>query len=78
MRKYILIVITGWIISPVFGQHPPQDKNWEVVFEDDFDSFQNSIWQKGHNLVQGKWQYEHPQVHIQDNVFGAKRFFAGN
>lgn len=39
MKKgLITIVLAGLIIFPAFSQNPPQDKNWEAVFVDSFDT----------------------------------------
>jgi len=44
MKKgYIIIILVGLFLFPVFSQHPPQDKNWEVVFEDDFNTFNTGL-----------------------------------
>ena len=40
-KRVILIGLVGLFIISAFGQHPPQDKNWEPVFEDDFSTFNN-------------------------------------
>ena len=37
MKKGIMIlVIAGLFIIPAWSQNPPVDKNWEAVFQDDF------------------------------------------
>jgi beta-glucanase (GH16 family) len=47
MKKIIIvIVLAGLFIAPALGQNPPQDKNWEVVFQDDFNTFNTQRWLK--------------------------------
>jgi beta-glucanase (GH16 family) len=42
MRKRLMIItLASFFVVSVFGQHPSQDKNWEVIFQDDFSSFTN-------------------------------------
>ena len=75
-QKFILIILAGLMMFPAFAQHPSQDKNWEVIFSDDFGSFNTNLWQKRHNEVSGSYDYydpgkrnECPHVYIQDNVY---------
>jgi len=51
------------------GQHPPLDKNWQVVFEDDFSTFDRSRWRKQHNLNRAWGIYEEQQVYDSTNVY---------
>jgi len=77
MRKeLILTMLAGLFVVPAFSQCPPQDKNWEVIFQDDFSIFNTSLWNKAHNHVHGGYDYSNPdargeeaQVYIQDNVY---------
>ena len=41
----ILLYMTLFL-SVSFAQHPTTDPNWQVVFQDDFSSFNDSIWYK--------------------------------
>ena len=45
-RRIILIVFAGLFIFPAFSQNPTLDKNWEVVFQDGFNSpnINTNIW----------------------------------
>jgi len=43
-RTIILIILAGWFIFPALSQNPPQDKNWKVVFQDDFDTLNTQRW----------------------------------
>jgi len=72
---YILIVLAELLNVPAFSQYPQQDKNWQIVFEDDFSTFNTTRWSKGFGL-HGDYEYgnpkkqnEEPQVYLQDNVF---------
>jgi Glycosyl hydrolases family 16 len=38
MNKILLIILLTLIISKLFGQLPPSDPNYQLVFEDNFDS----------------------------------------
>jgi beta-glucanase (GH16 family) len=75
-RKIISIVLVGALFIPVFSQNPSLDKNWQVVFEDDFSAFNTGRWHKAHNHIHGNYEYnnpkkqgEEPQVYIQDNAY---------
>jgi beta-glucanase (GH16 family) len=68
-KEIIVIVLLGQFFFPALGQHPFQDQNWQLIFEDNFSSFENTFWLRAHNFVQGDGEHEHPQVHIQDNVY---------
>jgi beta-glucanase (GH16 family) len=64
MKKRILVILlTGFFMIPVFAQNPPQDKNWEIVFEDNFNSFNTVLWNKSH-CIHG----DEPQHYISNNV----------
>ncbi|MDD2687641.1 MAG: glycoside hydrolase family 16 protein [Bacteroidales bacterium] len=54
---------------PTLGQNSPQDKNWDTVFQDDFSTFNTSLWYKAHNHVHGDSTGEEPQVYIQDDAY---------
>ena len=58
------MVLAGFFIYPAFSQHPPQDKNWEVVFQDDFNSFNNIRW----NINDYLHSINDPQHYILNNV----------
>jgi beta-glucanase (GH16 family) len=75
-KRFFLIVFVGLFIFSAFGQHPSQDKNWQVVFQDDFNSFNTGRWYKSHNSTHGEYDYwnpkkrnEEPQVSHGDNVY---------
>ena len=75
-KRFIITILAGLFIIPAFSQNPPQDKNWQVVFVDDFNTFNTSRWYKEHNAVHGEYVYrnpkkrnEEPQVAIQENVY---------
>jgi len=44
------IVLTGLFIIPVLGQTPPENKHWEVVFQDKFNILTNSRWSIRNNF----------------------------
>ena len=48
MKEFVIIFLTGLFIS-AFGQSPPLDKNWQIVFDDSFDFFNTNIWTTLHN-----------------------------
>ena len=62
-KKIILMVLAGMFVSFAFAQHSSQDKNWEVVFQDDFSTFNTGLWYKPHNIHGSE-----PQHYIYDNV----------
>jgi beta-glucanase (GH16 family) len=64
-KRFILIVLAELFMFSAFSQHPTSDENWQVVFEDNFDTFNNSLWRKPHNSLHGK----EPQVYINSNVY---------
>jgi beta-glucanase (GH16 family) len=43
-EKFIIIVLAGLFIVPVFSQNPPTDKNWETVFVDGFKFLNTNFW----------------------------------
>jgi len=49
-RQLIIMVLAGLFVVPVYGQHPPLDKNWEVVFQDDFNTFNTDRWLIANNF----------------------------
>jgi len=63
-KRIIIIVLAGLIIAPAFGQSPSLgDKNWKVVFEDDFSTFNTGRWSKAHGIHGSE-----PQHYIEENV----------
>jgi len=68
-RLTIIIVSAGLFIFPALAQNPPQDKNWQVVFEDNFSTFNTTRWHKSHDGIHGNGKGEEPQVYIRDNVY---------
>ena len=38
------MILAGLFIMPAFSQHPPLDKNWQVVFQDDFSTFDAELY----------------------------------
>jgi len=72
MKKIIIItVLAGWLISPAFAQHPPYDKNWKVVFQDDFSSPQlnSTLWYKGYGAKDAGKPEELLDFNISENVY---------
>ncbi len=76
MKKGItLIVLLGLYIFPALSQNPPQDKNWEEVFKDSFNTFYTGRWYKEHNLVKGDYNPnegkfdEDQHIYYMDNVY---------
>ncbi|MDR3048011.1 MAG: glycoside hydrolase family 16 protein [Bacteroidales bacterium] len=72
MKKEIIFIIMAiFLIMPTFSQKPPQDKNWEVLFQDNFNSFNTGLWYKSHNDIHGnpsKGQ-EESQIYHQNNAY---------
>ena len=69
-KEFILIVLAGLLIIPAFSQHPPLDKNWEMVFVDNFSTFNTRIWHKeygAHNAGEGDKESIHFCTY--DNVY---------
>ena len=62
-KKYILTVLVGLLNLPVFSQHPPLDQNWDIVFEDNFNTFNSALWRKD-DCIHG----DEPQHYIPNNV----------
>jgi len=49
-QGFIIIALVGWLIFPALGQHPSLDKNWQVIFEDNFSSFNGQRWYKSEGI----------------------------
>ena len=43
-KRIFLIILAGFFIFSVLGQNPPQDKNWQLHWADEFDFFNGNIW----------------------------------
>ena len=60
--------------SQVPVEHPSVDKNWKVIFQDNFDSFNTSRWYKANNMIHGTYnpdegkKSEEPQIYMNSNV----------
>ncbi len=73
-KEFTLIVLEVCFVFSIFSQNPPQDKNWEVVFEDSFNTFNTGRWYKEHNIVKGEYNpnegiyNEDPHIYYKDNV----------
>ncbi len=52
-KKFILIILAELLMLSAFSQNPVQDKNWEVVFQDGFETFNTSRWVKHNNYTHG-------------------------
>lgn len=71
-KEFILVVLAGLLIFPAFSQNPPQDKNWEVVFQDDFNTFNTTRWWKEYGPDNpGGGKDEGVGFRTYDNVFTA-------
>jgi len=69
IRIIILILIAG-LSFPVLGQNPPQDKNWEVIFQDDFDSLNTQRWKVEYGPGErGSGPKESVQFRTYENTF---------
>ena len=45
MKKvFILTVLAEILFFSALGQNPPKDKNWEVIFQDDFTTLNKGRW----------------------------------
>ena len=70
MKKgFILIILTVLFFAPVFGQNPPQDKNWGIIFQDDFSKFNTNRWKKTHKHIRGNGIYEESQIYDSTNIY---------
>ena len=65
-KEIIIIVFVGLFVFSASGQNPLWDKNWEVVFQDDFSSpnINTNIW-----TVLDNFDHEEIQVHRSQNVY---------
>lgn len=45
-RSISIFFISFFFSSALLAQHPTTDPNWQIVFQDDFSSFNNTIWHK--------------------------------
>jgi beta-glucanase (GH16 family) len=61
--------ITPGIQTQVPVEHPSVDKNWKVVFNDDFNTFNTLRWYKTNNGVHGVKPHEEPQVYVNSNAY---------
>jgi beta-glucanase (GH16 family) len=67
--RFIIIVLAGLCMFSAFSQHLPQDKNWEVIFQDDFSTFDTAQWVKHHNHTHGEDKDEEPQIYDTNDVY---------
>jgi beta-glucanase (GH16 family) len=67
MRLLILCLILCGITHLLPAQLPPEDKNWHLVFDDQFDSLNHQVWKVADNFD----HYGEPQVYTKrpENVF---------
>ncbi|MDR2972269.1 MAG: glycoside hydrolase family 16 protein [Bacteroidales bacterium] len=65
-KNLILMVLAGLFVIPALGQNPPKDKNWEMVFQDDFNTLNTNRWRVRNNFDH---YGEEPQVYITPNVY---------
>lgn len=68
MKRIIFILTIIWHFgNNLFSQVPPNDKNWEVVFIDDFNSLNTTRWNVANNFD----HYGEPQIYTNrtDNVY---------
>jgi len=69
-RTFIIIALAGWLIFPAFGQHPPHDKNWQVVSQDNFNGPQlSSLWYRSEGTKNAGKDNEAPYFMIKNNVY---------
>jgi beta-glucanase (GH16 family) len=62
--KNFLIGAMVFSTSLLFGQSPGNDPHWQLVWQDEFDSFNSSIWQKENDSD----HYGEPQMYRNQNV----------
>jgi len=60
-KRIILIILAGLFTFPVFSQYPPQDKNWQLQWQDTFSFFNNSIWRNSLE-PNGSWPGGPPEI----------------
>ena len=68
MKRLIFILTIIWLLSNnLFDQVPSNDKNWEVVFIDDFNTLDTTRWNVANNFD----HYGEPQMYTNrtDNVY---------
>lgn len=46
VKRFFLLIIFTLSVFLVYAQHPPQDKNWDTLYMDDFNSFNTNKWHK--------------------------------
>lgn len=58
-KKLIIIIVAGLFAMPLLAQHPSQDKNWAVKFEDSFSgtTLNSELWCKRHNIHGNELQH---------------------
>ena len=44
MKRIATLIFFAGLFFPVLGQNPPLDKNWEVIFQDDFSTLNTQRW----------------------------------
>lgn len=64
MNYFILIIIFLNAVR-LFGQTPANDPHWQLVWQDDFNTFDNSRWVKAHYCDHGG----EPQLFLENNVW---------
>lgn len=69
-KEFILIVLAGLFLVPVFAQHPLQDKNWEVIFQDSCNTFNTGRWYKHYGVHgAGNGAHEVTSFSTSENVY---------
>ena len=67
-QGFIIIVLIG-LFFPIQGQNPPQDKNWDTVFQDAFNTFNSGLWYRTYGAHEAGTTREGTSFRTYDNVY---------
>ncbi|MDD2623112.1 MAG: glycoside hydrolase family 16 protein [Bacteroidales bacterium] len=68
-KEFTLIVLEVCFVFSIFSQNPPQDKNWDTVFIDNFNAFDTNRWRKPNEAFHGEDENIEPQIYLSNNVY---------
>jgi len=67
-KRLIILILAGLFVIPAYSQNPPLDKNWEVVFLDDFNTLDINRWWVRDHFDRGAEEGE-CQLYLSQNVY---------
>lgn len=67
MRNILVICIICYFAT-TYSQTPTNDKNWNPVFIDDFNTINSILWNIPDKVFHGEKEYMEPQIYLRQNV----------